>query len=268
MNNNDKGYLYEIQIRDYIINVLHKPAYLWTETPETVLIQNNIIGTHNINRLRRKERKLNPLQDTGIDIIQLEENKCSLVQCKNGYKKGLKMEDLAGFNAWMSALDTLNGYIYYTDKLSQNITSLPKNKRIEYIKKPFQQLIIKEQHSNFRPFEYQQQALNKFIEHFKTNNRGILSMPCGTGKTFTSYMISEQYSHIIILSPLREFAKQNLNRYIEYGYKHKSLLISSDGIRDIEEIKKFIKLNDKFIISSTFCSIDCIKQILNFCTNP
>ena len=128
MENQIKGYLYEIQIRDYIINCLKNPAYLWNDTPETILIQNNIIGSHNINRLKRKENKLNPLQDTGIDIIQLEENNCSLVQCKNGYTKGLKMEDLAGFNAWMSTLDTLKGYVYYTNKLSQNILSLPKNK--------------------------------------------------------------------------------------------------------------------------------------------
>lgn len=268
MSNQLKGYQYEIQIRDYIINTLNKPAYLWTDTPETILIQNNIIGSHNINRLKRKEHKINPLQDTGIDIIQLEENKCSLVQCKNGYKKGLKMEDLAGFNAWMSALDTLSGYVYYTDKLSQNIISLPKNKRIEYIKQPFQQNIIKENISEYQPYDYQTEALNKFIAHFEINNRGILSMPCGTGKTYTSYIISEQYSQIIMISPLREFAKQNLNRYIEYGYKNNALLVSSDGLRDIEEIKKFIQSNNKFLISSTFCSIDCIRQILEYCNNP
>ena len=37
-NNNIKGYLYEKQIKDYIINYLDKPAYLWSETPETILI--------------------------------------------------------------------------------------------------------------------------------------------------------------------------------------------------------------------------------------
>jgi len=29
--NNIKGYNYEIQIRDYIINTLNKEAYLWSE---------------------------------------------------------------------------------------------------------------------------------------------------------------------------------------------------------------------------------------------
>jgi len=270
MNNQDKGYLYEIQIRDFIINELKNPAYLWKDTPETILLQNNIIGSHNHNRLRRIENKTNPLRDTGIDIITLENNKCSLVQCKNGYKKGVKMEDLAGFNAWISTLDTLKGYIYYTDKLSQNILSLPKNKRIEYIKQSFKQNIIEEINvlEKYIPYDYQQVALNKFIEHFKISNRGILSMPCGTGKTLTSYLISQKFKQIIILSPLKEFAKQNLNRYIEYGYENKTLLVSSDGCRDVKEIRKFIKTNKYFLISSTFCSIDCLIQVLDKCDNP
>lgn len=37
MNNKEKGDLYEIQIRDYIINELKNPAYLWQDTPETIL---------------------------------------------------------------------------------------------------------------------------------------------------------------------------------------------------------------------------------------
>lgn len=91
--NQIKGYNYEVQIRDYIINELRKPAYLWSDTPETILVNNGIIGSHNINRLIRQESKQNNLQDTGIDIIQVDSNEnlcCSLVQCKNGYKKVLQ----------------------------------------------------------------------------------------------------------------------------------------------------------------------------------
>ena len=80
MDNYIKGYQYEKQVKNYIINHLHKEAYLWSETPETILIENGIIGSHNDLRLKRKEDKLNPLRDTGIDIIQLdnENNKISL----------------------------------------------------------------------------------------------------------------------------------------------------------------------------------------------
>lgn len=72
--NKIKGDNYEIQIRNYIINTLGKPAYLWHHTPETILINNGIIGSHNDHRLKRKDNKENSLQDTGIDIIQIEEN--------------------------------------------------------------------------------------------------------------------------------------------------------------------------------------------------
>src|SRR5665647_56309 len=124
--NKINGDNYELQIRDYIINTLNKPTYLWHHTPETILIDSGIIGSHNDQRLKRKDNKENPLQDTGIDIIQIEENElCSLVQCKNGYKRGVTMKDLSGFNAWMAALDNLNGYVYYTDKISINIRCLP-----------------------------------------------------------------------------------------------------------------------------------------------
>ena len=84
--NHIKGKEYEIQTRNHIINVLNKKAYLWEDTPETILINAGIIGSHNINRLIRKDNKENPLMDTGIDIIQInEDNSISLVQCKNGY---------------------------------------------------------------------------------------------------------------------------------------------------------------------------------------
>ena len=69
-----------------------------------------------------------------------------------------------------------------------------------------------------KPYNYQLEAVNKFIKYFKTNNQGILSLPCGTGKTYTSYLISEKYNKIIIISPLKQFAKQNLDRFIEYGF--------------------------------------------------
>ena len=269
MNNQTKGYLYEIQVRDHIINTLNCEAYLWQDTPETILLKHNIIGSHNEHRLKRKSDKENPLQDTGIDVIQLENDSCSLVQCKNGYANGLRMEDLAGFNAWIAALDTFKGYVYYTNKLSQNIQCLPKNKRIEYIKQPFKKIQkTNKKTKTYTPYDYQLQAVNDFTDHFEENKRGILSMPCGTGKTMTSYLISQKYDQVIIISPLKQFAKQNLDRYIEYGNNNKTLLVDSDGERDIKQIRNFIKDNDSFLISSTFCSVDRIGQALKHCKDP
>jgi superfamily II DNA or RNA helicase len=144
---------------------------------------------------------------------------------------------------WMMSFENIKGYVYYTSKISSKVKAYPKN-RIEYIKKPLIENVITSENNIIKPFDYQIEASSKFID-----DRGILSMPCGTGKTMTSYLISQKFKQIIILSPLKEFAKQNLNRYIEYGYENKTLLVSSDGCRDIEEINKFIISNKSFLIS-------------------
>jgi superfamily II DNA or RNA helicase len=265
--NKIKGDNYEIQIKNYIINELNKHAFLWHETPETILINSGIIGSHNEHRLRRIENKENSLIDTGIDVIQIEDNNlCSLVQCKNGYKNGLTFNDLSGFFGWMNGLINLTGYVYYTNKLSENIKCLPNpNKRIKYIKQKYNKDIIEIVINEFNPYDYQLKAKEEFNNKFK--KRGILSLPCGTGKTLISYLCSNNYKQIIILSPLKQFAKQNLDKFIEYGYKNNTLLVDSDGERDPKEIKKFIKSNESFLISSTFCSIDVIYKSLKYMKN-
>jgi superfamily II DNA or RNA helicase len=204
--------------------------------------------------------------DTGIDIIQVNGDETfSLIQCKNGYKNGITMHDLSGFMCWMTVLDKLNGYVYYTDKISNNLKYLPENKRLEFIKYKYEDK--KEEIINEKiiiPYDYQIEAKNKITEYLKNNNRCILNLPCGTGKTYISYTISQQYKQIIILSPLKQFAKQNLECFIKYGFKGNTLLVDSDGERDIGEIKIFIENNKTFIISSTFYSIDVLYDVLKY----
>ena len=267
--NKIKGDNYEIQIKNYIINELNKNAYLWHETPETILINSGIIGSHNEHRLRRIENKENSLIDTGIDVIQIEDNNlCSLIQCKNGYKNGLTFNDLSGFFGWMTGLINLTGYVYYTNKLSENIKCLPNpNERIKYIKQKYNEdIIVESAIKDFIPYEYQLKAKEEFNNKFI--NRGILSLPCGTGKTLISYLCSNNYKQVIIISPLKQFAQQNLDKFIEYGNKNNTLLVDSDGERDLKEIKKFIKSNESFLISSTFCSIDVIYKSLKYMKDP
>jgi superfamily II DNA or RNA helicase len=274
MENNIKGYLYEEQIKNYIINDLNKPAYLWSFTPENILIKNSIYGSHNDARIKRKELKnnnTNKLIDIGVDIIQVDDEKISFVQCKNGYKNGVTIDDLAGFSIMTLTHQTnINkGYVYYTDKLSNNLLSLPKTDLIEYVKQPFiNESITQDTKIEFYPYQYQLDASTAFSNYYDEHDKGILSLPCGCGKTFTSFLISNKYKQVIIISPLRQFAKQNLDRYLEYGYKYNSLLINSDGTRDITEIKKFIKSNENFLISSTFCSVDIIHKCLKYMKNP
>jgi superfamily II DNA or RNA helicase len=291
MSRQEKGLLYERYTKDFIIQNLGKNAYLWNECPENILIKYNLIHSHNDMRLLRKDIKeghLHSHKDIGIDIVQLEDDKCSLVQCKNGYTNGLCVDDISGIMMRTAFIKDVNTFIYYTHCLSRNIKytaslspcvanidcSINTDKlldvsvgnKIYFVKLPYNQnnndqSIVK---TEITPYSYQIEAARKFKEHFETNNRGILSLPCGCGKTYISYMISKQYSHVIIISPLREFASQNLNKFIEYGiYKNNTLLVDCDGNRDLHVIKQYIKDHNRLLISCTYNSTDLIAECLD-----
>jgi len=110
--------------------------------------------------------------------------------------------------------------------------------------------------NNFTPYDYQIDAFNAFKNNF--NGRGILSLPPNTGKTFILYLCSTLYKQIIIVSPLKKDAVINLNKFINYGYDNKNLLLDS-----YEECNDFIKNNCSFLISSSYCQINIINKIQN-----
>lgn len=291
MNNQEKGLLYERFVKDFIIQKIGKNAFLWNECPENILIEKALIHSHNDMRLIRKDIKegyLHCHKDIGIDVIQINGDNCSIVQCKNGYANGLCVEDISGIMMRSNFLKNVPTFIYYTNCLSRNIrytaklssyvvnidcsTNIDKllevsdDNKIYFVKLPYEDNNNIEEFTKTEiiPYSYQNEAVDKFKEHFQSNNRGILSLPCGCGKTYTSYMISSEYSHIVILSPLREFASQNLYRFIEYGYdKNNTLLVDTDGNRDIESIKYIIKNKNKLLISCTYNSMDLISECLD-----
>ena len=287
MDNIEKGFKYEKQIKSLIIENTNHNAYLWNECPELILIKNNLIKSpeHNKNiRKAIKEGTLHNHKDIGIDIIQVDSNDVcvGIIQCKNGYLNGVCIKDIAGIMTRSAFNKLLPAIIYYTDKLSSNLNMLInlntnvyktdfskinyESNHIYFIKEPYitDKIISDITPVIFTAYDYQLEAVSKIEENFKITNRSILAIPCGCGKTYISYLISLGFKKIVIISPLIEFASQNLSRYIEYGYdENNTILINSDGIRDIEVIKTKIKQNENLIISSTFKSMDIINQCLD-----
>jgi superfamily II DNA or RNA helicase len=287
MSRQEKGLLYERYVKDFIIQNLGKNAYLWNECPENILISHKLVHSHNDMRLLRKDIKeghLHSHKDIGIDIIQIDNDKLSIIQCKNGYTNGLCVDDIAGIMMRTAFIRDVPTFIYYTHCLSRNIQytaslspyvshisagkllDVSNDSKIYFVKLPYNEdNTVKDTFKKeITPYSYQVEAANKFKEHFETNNRGILSLPCGCGKTYTSYLISKQYRHIIIISPLREFASQNLNRFIDYGYdKTNTLLVDCDGSRNLHVIQEYIKTHHKLLISCTYNSTDLITECLD-----
>src|SRR3989338_6692061 len=154
--------------------------------------------------------------------------------------------------------------LYYTSNVTKNIKeTIPLNSNIKLIKKSFK----KHTDTEFKLYIYQQEALNKLKKYFENNNRGIYQMPCGTGKTIVSAYFAKDYKQVIYLSPLKQFAEQNLTMFKQYVDDYKCLLIDSDGTRDKKEIKKFIKENDKIILSITYASADMFNKIKKYLNN-
>jgi len=280
MNNKIKGDAYEIFIRDYIDkfdNVSN--VWLWKDIPEQNLFDSGLIIDYNRNRkyrLHSKSNNVNITKDVGIDLVQLNTNgEYIFIQCKN-YTNSLCVDHLSGFYMRMCYHINVHGIVYHsTNKLSKNITNYKSDKRIEYIYLPIDSTKVcndvnqpKTIICKYKPYSYQKYIIKKLKNYFNKNDKGILAMPCGTGKTIIGCYVGKNYDQIIIISPLKQFAQQNMQKFKEYDPKRKGLLIDSDGTRSVKQIKKFIKSNKKFVLSATYKSCDIISQLLKHLTKP
>ncbi len=270
MNNNEKGKIYEEFINTYI-NKLDtvEISYLWSDVPEQVLFDVNLINDYNKHRLKRKNKiigtldPINGLKDIGIDIIRINLNKkIVFVQCKN-YTNTIMVNDLGGFWMMMAKYIKNNGMVYHsTNKLSINIKENITD-RIKFVHKPMLTKAMSKIDPTIKLYDYQNDIVKLFNEYYKTDDKAILSMPCGTGKTLVSCYISKAYNVVIFISPLKQFAEQNIDRYKEYDSDRSYLLIDSDGTRDVAEIKKFILGHKKIMLSVTYKSCDIIVQLFD-----
>jgi len=239
------GLDYEIYVRD-IIKDKYINCWLWNDTPNNILLE---LGF-----------KIN-CDDIGCDIVcQNHDMSFIFIQCKNysttECDNTISIHDLSGFYNFIAETG-FNGVVYYSGKLSSQI--LCRKRKINYINLPFikNNLIL-----DFKPRDYQIEAYNII----KDGNKSLLSMPCGTGKTFVSFLVSLEYKNIIILSPLISTSEQLMTHYKNYSYSRERIqyddinfiLVNCKAGRKIDNIL----LKDKNIISSTFNSCDIINKII------
>jgi superfamily II DNA or RNA helicase len=293
-----KGIAYEEYIKNKIVNQ-NNQVWLWKECPVNYLIQSNLINSHNEHRLYRKSVKNNEehsLIDTGIDIIKLKDNEFTMIQCKN-YKNSVTIGDLAGL--WFMACNYPQHFyeVFYTSKLSSNLTLHNVNQRISYIKQDIQfdeieyilsnvpekkylvdeyfkkckeekiklkkKVFVIDNNNTIESRKYQLDAVNSLKDVFIKSTRAILSLPCGLGKTYIAYQVAQDYDVVILFSPLMQHTKQNLDRFILYNSELKCQLVDSDnlGTRDVDKLKSFINNNGKKFLFSTYKSADVIFEL-------
>jgi superfamily II DNA or RNA helicase len=247
----ERGALYENQSLQYLINT--NPNYivfLWKDIPYKYIFKCGFDIYLTINN------EENSYRDIGCDIMMInkeDDNDIIIIQCKNYESKNICVKDLSGFSfLFLISKVPIKGLIISNSECSKLVQSIfLNNDKIQFQKLEYQEekkedpIIVKHQ-----PRDYQIEAYNKFI------GKGILQLPCGMGKTLIACMITSNYDNIIILSPLRNYAVQLLEKFKEYFEdKYNYLLISMDGERNIN-------INhQKNIISSTFCSVSLLLNL-------
>jgi superfamily II DNA or RNA helicase len=246
----ERGALYENQSLQYLINT--NPNYIvffWKDIPYKYIFKCGFDIYLTINN------EENSYRDIGCDIMMInkeDDNDIIIVQCKNYESKNICVKDLSGFSfLFLISKVPIKGLIISNTECSKLVQSIFLNndkiqfQKLEYLEYKEEPIIVKHQ-----PRDYQIEAYNKFT------GKGILQLPCGMGKTLIACMIASNYDNIIILSPLRNYAVQLLEKFKEYFKdKYNYLLVSMDGERNINIYDK------KNIISSTFCSVSLLLNL-------
>lgn len=245
-----KKYIQELKLTDIV--------WLWSDIPESELKKCKMILNNDDYRTYR-ERGLDKNFYKKFLLVKKEDT-YELVQCIYNNKT----QDLGDFYKIIDLLK-IRGNIYHNIKLKSNII---KKKNVLIIHKKYYSNInklIKYTNLISTPYYYQIEA----YETLKNCNRSILKLPCGMGKTLISMLCGLDYKQVIIISPLRQYCKQNLTRFsTEIKYlEYMKLLIDSDGSRNVKYIKKFIKMYPKIILSITYKSVDIFNLIKKYLTN-
>ena len=166
----------------------------------------------NFFAIKLNNNEENSYRDIGCDIMMInkeDDNDIIIVQCKNYESKNICVKDLSGFSfLFLISKVPIKGIIISHTECSQLVQSIFLNndkikyQKLEYNEHKEEKIIVK-----FEPRNYQIEASNKF------NEKGILQLPCGMGKTYIACMIASNYDNIIILSPLRNYAVQLLEKF-------------------------------------------------------
>ena len=109
------------------------------------------------------------------------------------------------------------------------------------------------------PYDYQQAA----ILALRGKHRAVCQIPCGCGKTLISIKLCMDYKQCVVITPLKAYCEQNMERYKSQMPGYGMLVIDSDNNgRDIDTISRFIKKNKKVCLFVTFKSVDIVNALV------
>ena len=106
---------------------------------------------------------------------------------------------------------------------------------------------------SYTPRTDQAIIIEKSVEHFQQHDKGLLALICGTGKTLISLWITQELNSntILIGVPSRELLYQ-WEKVITSLFDIVPLIV--DGKINVDTIVKFLEINQKSIVITTYAS--------------
>jgi len=254
-----------------------KEYYMLADLPETI----------------RKKLKI-PNNDIGVDAVAInKDDECIAIQVKyrSDYNKSICYRELSTFLSTTYAYGyNFKGAIFFsnTKYVNKTVENCDKVRCFLYdnvnnISETFFKNIRapdKQEQIVINQRDYQTDIIKSAKKYFKKveNKRGIIYMPCGTGKTVVSYWITEalKADKVIIAVPSLYLLSQIYYMYVQMNTNIKYLLIGSDfdnengnkeRIVDIkyttndDTVEEFLDKNEKFIIITTYQSSNILHKI-------
>jgi len=274
-----KGDAYEIFIKHYLIDTgNYKSVYLWKDVPEADLFACGIMDDWNTSRIRRKQaRTTGILPDFGTDLLVKSSSgdKYSIVQCKHyDESRPLSANDLGTFLCMvMRYHKQVSSLVYSSSGFQNHLLMLEDNYNITYNELKFNPArylellntiykpdVDKENSKILIPYDYQLEAINAL----QGKQRTVCQLPCGCGKTLIAIKLCEAYNQNVIISPLKSYCEQNMERFqSQMPSEYTMIIIDSDGDgRNIDKIQESVRKNKKICLFATFKSVDIINKLI------
>ena len=109
--------------------------------------------------------------------------------------------------------------------------------------------------STYKPYELQQIIINKAHNYFQENDKGLLILTCGVGKTLISLWITMQLNlQTIIIGVPNTLLLNQWEKTISYLFQEVPYMIVASGINKDDIILFLKKNNNKCIIITTYAS--------------
>lgn len=146
--------------------------------------------------------------------------------------------------------------ITYKTLSQEEVNKLIRTYRVKkYFKKTTQSLIAYSKNNRYIPRKDQVLIIEKSVKHFQTNDKGILVLMCGVGKTLISLWIAKQLNlNTILIGVPNTLLLKQWEKSLYNIFNIIPCLIVSKGIT-IQNITSFIENNkNKCIVITTYSS--------------